>query len=219
MTLSEGIRPALTCLPCRAGAVFCATPPPPALGHLKICLFRPLTLRKEILEILAGERFREVVALPDIALQAGQDVHRCRRLDAFSDNLETEVVGHGRHRFHDHSVRSVFLDIQDRTTTSGDLGLQSIAFHPSYEENGYFYLHYSDNNPNRSVISRFERSQNDPDVADPASPPEGCYFHPRCPYSRERCQREEPAFHDIGNGHRVACHFAEELELKGVEEI
>ena len=55
------------------------------------------------------------------------------------------------------------------------------------------------------------------EVADPARPPSGCYFHPRCRYSQGRCKVEEPALRDIGQGHRAACHFAEQLQLKGVE--
>ncbi len=62
------------------------------------------------------------------------------------------------------------------------------------------------------------------DVADPANPPSGCYFHPRCRYAQERCAREEPALRPIESRaadgrthpHYVACHFAEELSLRGV---
>jgi peptide/nickel transport system ATP-binding protein len=54
------------------------------------------------------------------------------------------------------------------------------------------------------------------DVADPANPPSGCYFHPRCQYATERCQRETPALREIQPGHQVACHLAETLTLKGV---
>ena len=53
------------------------------------------------------------------------------------------------------------------------------------------------------------------EVADPAKPPSGCYFHPRCPYAVDRCRVERPAFRDFG-GHFVACHRAEELSLRGV---
>ncbi len=53
------------------------------------------------------------------------------------------------------------------------------------------------------------------EVADPASPPKGCFFHPRCRYVEERCRIEQPALREIGNGRRVACHFADELELNG----
>jgi peptide/nickel transport system ATP-binding protein len=54
------------------------------------------------------------------------------------------------------------------------------------------------------------------DVADPSDPPTGCYLHPRCPYARERCKTEEPALREVAPGHHAACHFAEELELRGV---
>ncbi len=54
------------------------------------------------------------------------------------------------------------------------------------------------------------------EIADPSNPPSGCYFHPRCPYARERCSSEEPQLRDMGNEHFVACHYAEELNLQGV---
>jgi oligopeptide transport system ATP-binding protein len=44
-------------------------------------------------------------------------------------------------------------------------------------------------------------------VPDPANPPPGCSFHPRCPVGIEVCSRDEPAFIDIGGGHMVACHL------------
>ena len=31
------------------------------------------------------------------------------------------------------------------------------------------------------------------EVADPAAPPSGCYFHPRCPYAIEVCRTQTPA--------------------------
>ncbi len=58
------------------------------------------------------------------------------------------------------------------------------------------------------------------DVADPANPPAGCYFHPRCQYAKERCQHETPLLRPVQDAsdqnHFVACHFAEELSLRGV---
>jgi len=55
------------------------------------------------------------------------------------------------------------------------------------------------------------------DVADPANPPSGCYFHPRCPYAIDRCQTEAPTLREIGPGRKVACHLAEQLNLHGVD--
>jgi peptide/nickel transport system ATP-binding protein len=55
------------------------------------------------------------------------------------------------------------------------------------------------------------------EVANPANPPPGCYFHPRCRYAQEICSQERPLLRDAGDEHWVACHFAEELELAGLE--
>ena len=56
----------------------------------------------------------------------------------------------------------------------------------------------------------------DGEVADPANPPAGCYFHPRCRYAEARCREEEPALRDVGDGHLAACHFAGQLALRSV---
>ena len=55
------------------------------------------------------------------------------------------------------------------------------------------------------------------EVANPASPPGGCYFHPRCPYAIDVCRTDAPAWQEIGPGRLVACHRAHELQLAGVE--
>lgn len=49
------------------------------------------------------------------------------------------------------------------------------------------------------------------DVPSPAAPPSGCHFHTRCPYRREVCSISVPALRDAPVGRQVACHFAEEL--------
>lgn len=55
------------------------------------------------------------------------------------------------------------------------------------------------------------------EVANPADPPSGCYFHPRCRYAQDICAEETPPWKEISARHFAACHFAEELELRGVE--
>ncbi len=55
------------------------------------------------------------------------------------------------------------------------------------------------------------------DVPDPANPPSGCYFHPRCRYAKERCSQESPPLVEVSPGHFAACHFADELTLQGAE--
>jgi peptide/nickel transport system ATP-binding protein len=49
------------------------------------------------------------------------------------------------------------------------------------------------------------------EVADPANPPSGCHFHPRCPSASDRCRTEAPALRRIAGSGEVACHHAEEI--------
>lgn len=55
------------------------------------------------------------------------------------------------------------------------------------------------------------------EVANPAAPPSGCYFHPRCQYAQDICKTDKPQWTEVQDGHYAACHFAEELDLRGVE--
>ena len=57
------------------------------------------------------------------------------------------------------------------------------------------------------------------EVADPSNRPSGCPFHPRCRFAEDRCRTELPELRPIANDHSVACHFAEELTLKGVDSL
>ena len=54
------------------------------------------------------------------------------------------------------------------------------------------------------------------EVADPAHPPTGCYFNPRCRYAIERCRVERPELAEVAPSHWASCHRAAELTLKGV---
>ncbi|MFN8440749.1 MAG: dipeptide ABC transporter ATP-binding protein [Caldilineaceae bacterium] len=57
------------------------------------------------------------------------------------------------------------------------------------------------------------------EVADPAHPPSGCYFHPRCRYAVDRCKSETPQLQPLSSTHQVSCHRAQELTLTGVDEL
>ncbi|MCB0167033.1 MAG: ATP-binding cassette domain-containing protein [Anaerolineae bacterium] len=55
------------------------------------------------------------------------------------------------------------------------------------------------------------------EIPNPADPPPGCRFHSRCPYVQDRCRTDVPDWREVSEGHFVACHLADELQLRGVE--
>jgi peptide/nickel transport system ATP-binding protein len=48
------------------------------------------------------------------------------------------------------------------------------------------------------------------EVPDPARPPSGCRFHPRCPYAFDRCPVDEPGLLTVADGRSAACWLQEE---------
>jgi oligopeptide transport system ATP-binding protein len=45
------------------------------------------------------------------------------------------------------------------------------------------------------------------DIPNPANPPAGCRFNPRCPRAMDVCRREEPRVTRLSAQHHVACHL------------
>ena len=54
------------------------------------------------------------------------------------------------------------------------------------------------------------------EIADPANPPPGCAFHPRCGHATERCKQERPEMIEAEPGRFVACLRWDELSLRGI---
>ena len=71
-------------------------------------------------------------------------------------------------------------------------------------------------NPQPDPRTRSERVVLQGEVANPADPPLGCYFNPRCSYATDVCRSQPPQLTEISPNHFVSCHRAEELELPGV---
>jgi peptide/nickel transport system ATP-binding protein len=66
--------------------------------------------------------------------------------------------------------------------------------------------------PDPEVEDRRERILLQGDLPSPANPPTGCRFHTRCPYRQAtRCDDEVPELRELAPGHRVACHWAEDI--------
>ena len=57
------------------------------------------------------------------------------------------------------------------------------------------------------------------ETPNPANPPSGCYFHPRCRYCTDICKEQRPEYRELEPGHFVACHRADELQLEGVMRV
>ena len=88
---------------------------------------------------------------------------------AFDDRLFV-VEQYGAIRIIDDGVvlETPFLNIDDRVSDNeNEQGLLSVAFHPDYQENGRFFVNYTNNNGD-TVVSRFVVTA-DPNSADPAS--------------------------------------------------
>lgn len=65
----------------------------------------------------------------------------------------------------------LFLDLQDKVkqwnaSGANEQGLLGLALHPKFTENGQFFVYYSAEDDNRSIISRFNVSKDDPNKAD-----------------------------------------------------
>lgn len=78
-----------------------------------------------------------------------KDLARIRIIDLSGTNLGT------------------FLDINPIAGSGGERGLLGMAFHPDYDQNGFFYVNYTNNSGN-TVIERYSVSA-DPNVADAGS--------------------------------------------------
>jgi oligopeptide/dipeptide ABC transporter ATP-binding protein len=64
---------------------------------------------------------------------------------------------------------------------------------------------------NRIILER--------EIADPANPPPGCAFHPRCRHAIARCREERPELQEAAPGRLVACLRASELSLRGISTL
>ncbi|MBY8850457.1 ABC transporter ATP-binding protein, partial [Saccharothrix sp. MB29] len=66
--------------------------------------------------------------------------------------------------------------------------------------------------PDPVLEDRRERILLTGDLPSPANPPTGCRFHTRCPWKQAtKCDTERPALREVLPGHKVACHWAEDI--------
>jgi oligopeptide/dipeptide ABC transporter ATP-binding protein len=63
--------------------------------------------------------------------------------------------------------------------------------------------------------ARWEPPLLEGDVPSPIEPPEGCSFHPRCPYAFEICGKKRPELREVGDGHWVSCWLNDGVGVLG----
>jgi oligopeptide/dipeptide ABC transporter ATP-binding protein len=67
--------------------------------------------------------------------------------------------------------------------------------------------------PDPSLRGKKERIVLEGEIPDPADPPAGCPFHPRCRHSQVICETEKPVLKERSRSseHRTACHFPQTM--------
>lgn len=55
-------------------------------------------------------------------------------------------------------------------------------------------------------VHRFPPRAASGEPPNPANPPHGCRFHPRCPQATAQCREQAPRLRSVAPGHQVACH-------------
>jgi len=84
------------------------------------------------------------------------------RLFVVEQSGQIRIVQHGQ------LLPTAFLDIHSRLVSGGEQGLLSVAFHPNYGANGFFYVNYTDPNGDTRV-ERYTVSAADSNLADTAT--------------------------------------------------
>jgi glucose/arabinose dehydrogenase len=110
------------------------------------------------------------VTLTPITTSVSSPVHVTNAGDGSGRLFIVEQGGYIRVYENGQVLPTPFLDVHTLISNGSEEGLLSVAFHPSYSSNGYFYVYYTDNigSPGDITLARYHVSAN-PDVADPSS--------------------------------------------------
>lgn len=63
--------------------------------------------------------------------------------------------------------------------------------------------------PQIQLGNKVERIILSGDIPNPANPPSGCHFHPRCPIAIDNCASLAPSLSSINSSHQVSCNLVQ----------
>ena len=170
----------------------------------RVNIARALTLQPDLLIC------DEAVSALDVSIQADilnllVDLQRERSLAYLFISHDLAVVAHVSDR-----IGVMYLGVLAELGPADDLSLQ--PRHPYTEA----LLSAEPQALPRRLRTR-QRILLEGDLPSPVSPPSGCRFRTRCRYAQDICAATVPPLIEVAAGHWSACHFADELELRGQE--
>jgi len=168
----------------------------------RIGIARALALNPEF--IVADEP----VSALDVSIQA-QILNLLQELKS-SLNLSFLFISHGLNVIKHVSDRVAVMYVGKMVENASAADLFTNPLHP-YTEALLSAI------PNPDPDLRRKRIILQGEVANPANPPSGCHFHPRCRFATEICKQEAPEWKEYTPGHFAACHRVTELNLVGVQ--
>lgn len=149
----------------------------------------------------------EPVSALDVSIQA-QILNLLQELKS-SLNLSFLFISHGLNVIKHVSDRVAVMYVGKMVEMAPAADLFSNPLHP-YTEALLSAI------PNPDPDLRRKRVILQGEVANPANPPSGCHFHPRCRYAIDMCKGEVPAWKEYTPGHFAACHRVGDIDLTGV---
>lgn len=63
--------------------------------------------------------------------------------------------------------------------------------------------------PVRNPLQRRERHILQGELPSPLNPPQGCAFHPRCPFAMDICTQKRPEEKDLSQTHKMVCYLVD----------
>lgn len=126
---------------------------------------------KEKEEVTTGteDRVKLIEAFPSLTFSSPVDIQHAG--DASNRIFVVEQAG--VIRVFDNSgaasSSSTFLDIKNKVSSGGEMGLLGLTFHPDFKTNGYFYVNYTTGSPLQTVIARYKATAPGANTADASS--------------------------------------------------